>query len=829
MINDKIPESPLLQSTGDEKLASEYEQFMKMVCTDIPLPTVTDVTKEYSTKKNAIKSASPHSYHEFNIESNSVEDNANIEITLKNFEKAEKLQGSIKSMEESITSIDSQIQIAENIQIEHTNNNNESEDSKSIPSDWENVRIKVERLSDENTDSREVKNKKTRKRESSSNSSSSTSSSDSERGKKKKYKKILSNTSSSDSDSTDSSSSSSSDSSSSDEKRKRKRKKKKADKKRKKARRAARTKKKRRRKISTDSSSSDSDERRKKKRRIKKKKEIKQFDIKSINNGDMSTSRSPIMSSPSDRTKILHSTIPKKVKEEAITEDKIRTDQVMSTRRSIPGINIHSTERKQRGRRKENKSNEGFMEEWEMDSMIPTQQNDDDTSSQDHIEFGKIDSLENEKHRRKRKYSRDNSEQDKDRSSKINEEKLHRGKERSDEELETKKRKRKEKDIRSSTEFLADWERESERITQQIIQNEVKFSKKIGKQKKETWGETDFDILNVPSLTQLEKEVCQKQLLVDEWEVDSLEALSDLNLNKRKSNPSTSKKIGKEVRYDKKTDTYIAIEKERAREMKKKQERLCAIRIWEEEQEEGEREEMMLLQQKRKRRKDDWDIEEESFLCKNNEEIGIHKINNIIGIEKDWTKSNEDTNIKEDSTKLAMKLEPITSKRIKKSRWDMGSQSEEKSDVKDIWEEEYAEWSKINKCEQKLGKTEKTESYAAEYTESSKSDIIEFHHKKSQNRELLEKSWTSEEIKSMQVKKIEDISIKNLISTEINKEQIISKKELQNRDQYKNILGLDTNFKEKTIELYSPSSPALSQKSQVNNLYIVIYYLDIFI
>jgi len=808
---------------------------MKMVCTDIPLPTATDVTKEYSTKKNAIKSASPYSYHEFNIESNSVENNTNIEITLKKFEKAEKLQESIKNMEESIPSIDSQIQITENIQIEHTNNNNESEDSKSIPSDWENVRIKVERLSDENTESREVKNKKIRKRESSSNSSSSTSSSDSEREKKKKHKKILSNSSSSDSDSTDSSSSSSSDSSSSDEKRKRKRKKKKADKKRKKARRAARTKKKRRRKISTDSSSSDSDERKKKKRRVKKKKETKQFDIKSIN-GDMSTitSGSPIISSPSNRTKILHSTIPiKKIKEETVTENKIRTDQIMSTRRSIPGINVHNTERKQRGRRKENKSNEGFMEEWEMDSIIPIQQNDDDVSSQDHTEFGKIDNLENDKHRRKRKYSRDNSEQNKDRSSKINEEKLQRGK--SDEELETKKRKRKEKDIRSSTEFLTDWERESERITQQIIQNEVKFSKRLGKQKKETWGETDFDTLNVPSLTQLEKEVCQKQLLVDEWEVDSLEALSDLNLNKRKNNQTISKKIGKEVRYDKKTDTYIAIEKERAREMKKKQERLCAIRIWEEEQEEGEREEMMLLQQKRKRRKDDWDIEEESFLCKNNEEIEIHKVNNIVGIEKDWTKSNEDTNIKENS-KLAMKLEPIASKRIKKSRWDMGSQSEEKSDVKDIWEEEYAEWSKINKCEQKLGKTEKAESYATEYPENSAKSDIEFYHKKSQNRELLERSWTSEEIKSMQIKKIEDISIKNLISTEIDKEQIIStKKELQNRDQYKNILGLDTNFKEKTIELYSPSSPALSQKSQVNNNYqvnyllIVIYYLDIFI
>ncbi|XP_019889605.2 trichohyalin isoform X2 [Ooceraea biroi] len=818
--SDKVSSaSPSLQSAGDEKLASEYEQFMKMVCTDIP--TGTDVTKEYSPKKSVVKSASPHTYHEFNIESNSVEDNASIEI----FEEPEKLQtkGSTKSPEEESTpSTDIQVQIAESdMHVEHAGNNDQSEDSKSIPSDWENVRIKVERLSDENTESREVKKKKKQKKvTSSSDSSSSSSSSESEREKKKKRKKISSNSSSSDSDSTDSSSSSSSsDSSSSDEKRKRKRKKKKADKKRKKARRAARTKKKRRRKMSTDSSSSDSDERRKKKRKTKKKKEAKQFDIKSINNGDISTviSGSPVISSPSDGTKILHSTTPaKKIKEEAIAEEKTRTDQVTSTRRSVAGINVHGTTecRKQKSGRKEDKSEEGFVEEWEMDSIIPSQQNGGDTSSQDHTELGNIDGLEKDKHRKKRKHSRDNGEQDKDRSSKVNEARIHRGKERSDEEPDTKKKKRKEKDVRSSTEFLADWERESERITQQIMQNEVKFSKKAGKQKKETWGETDFDTLNVPSLTQLENEVCEKQLLADEWEVDSLEALSDLNLNKRRS---TSKKIGKEVRYDKKTDTYIAIEKEESRDIKKKQERLCAIRIWEEEQEEGEREEMMLLQQKKKRKKDDWDIEEESFLRKSNEEIGIHMANDIVGVEKDWSKLSENTNVKEDSNKLPMKLEPLASKRVKKSRWDMGSQSEEKPDAKDIWEEEYAEWSK-NKCEQKLGKTEKTESHATEYSESSaKPDLIEFHHKKSQNRESLERSWTSEEMttKSVQAKKTEDVSIKNLISTETDKEQIASTKmKLQSSNQFKDILGLNAKFKEKTIELYSPSSPALSQKSQ---------------
>lgn len=57
-----------------------------------------------------------------------------------------------------------------------------------------------------------------------------------------------------------------------------------------------------------------------------------------------------------------------------------------------------------------------------------------------------------------------------------------------------------------------------------------------------------------------------------------------------------------------------------------------------------------------------------------------------------------------------MALESSGSKRVRKSRWDMGSQSEEKLENKDIWEEEYTEWSKIDKCEPKLEKTEKGES-----------------------------------------------------------------------------------------------------------------------
>lgn len=799
---------------GDEKLASEYEQFMKMVCTeDMPLPAVTDVAKECSPKKNLIKSASPHSYHEFNIESNLSEDNTNIEIQLKKFEKNNKQirEGSIKSTEceESILSIDSQVQtIANNMQGEYSNNV-ESEESKSIPSDWENVRIKVERLSDENIESREMKKKKKRKKVvSSSDSSSSASSSDSEKEKKRKKRKrkMPSDSSSSDSDSSDSSSSSSSDSSS-DERRKRKRKKKKVGKKRKKTKRIkARMKKKRRRKMSTDSSSSDSDERSKKKKKLKKKaKEAKQFDVKSINNGDMSKiiSKSPVIASSLDETS-LQSMSPKKIKEEIAIEDAKRADQVISTRKSADARDNECAKRKED--RKEGKSDKGFIEQWEVDSTSTTQQNDGDRSSQDNSEeMGKIDSLQKDKHRKKRKHSRDNADEDK---SKTSEE---RGKERSDEELETKRKKRREKDIKSTTEFLTDWERESELITQQIMQTEAKLSKKSGKQKKEKWGETDFDTLNVPSLTQLEKEVCRKQILADEWEVDSLEAIPDLTLSKRKSSQATSKKVEKQVRYDKKTDTYIAIEKESARESKKRQERLCAIRIWEEEQEEGEKEEMMLLEQKNKRKSDDWDIEEESFLRKNDEEIEISNVDNIIGIE-------EDASVKENSNKLMMALESTGSKRVRKSRWDMGSQSEEKLENKDIWEE-YNEWPKIEKCEPKLETTEKGELLAADYSESSaKSNLIDFYHRKSQSRESLDRTWTPEEVasKSVQAKKVEDTSGKNLISMKTNDEQIIPAKEHQERDKFKEMLGLDTKFKEKTMELYSPSSPALSQKSQVN-------------
>lgn len=822
--NEALPSS-LLQPAGNEKLASEYEQFMKMVC------TANDVTKEYSPKRNPVKSTSPHSYHEFDIESNLAEDSINMEIPLKEkFEGRDKQQvfeGSIKSTEceESTLSTDCQTQVNENnVQIECTNekDNEGSEDSKSVPSDWENVRIKVERLSDENTESRETKRKKKRKKiASSSDSSSSTTSSDSEKEKKrrKRKRKVRSNSSStSDSDSTDSSSSSS-DSSSSEERKKKKRKKKKVGKKRRKAKRIARMKKKRRRKMSTDSNSSDSDEHTKRKRAKKK-----ALEAKSINNGDISKiiSKSPVLVSPSDGTKILQPVTPvRKIKEEAAAEDRKRSDQVTSAKKIIADMSVHDNEcLKQKKERKESKPDESLMEQWEMDSMM--QQNDGDTSSQDRTgDLEKMVDTEKGKYRRKRKHSRDN-ERDKDKSLKVNEERIHcEGETTSDEEeVETKRKKRREKDVKSSAEFLANWERESERITQQLMQDEAKYLKKLEKQKKEKWGETDFDTLNVPSLTQLEKEVCQKQLLADEWEVDSLEAISDLIMSKRKGNHGSLKKMEKEVRYDKKTDTYIAIEKESVREMKKRQKRLCAIRIWEEEQEEGEREELMLMEQKSKQHKtDDWDIEEESLFRKNTEEMESCRVNDIVAIEKEWIKTDEEKNVKEDVNKL-ITVKP--GKRVKKSRWDMASQAEGKAvEVKDIWEEEYVEWSKANKCEEEFEKAKKGDLHTMDYSESSsKSDLMDFYHRQSQSRESLERSWAAEEVAIRPVQ-AKDASVKlNLISAKTNEEQLASIKEHQTRGQFKEILESDVSskFKEKTLELYSPSSPALSQKSQVSML-----------
>uniref|UniRef100_A0A0C9R6T4 Uncharacterized protein n=1 Tax=Fopius arisanus TaxID=64838 RepID=A0A0C9R6T4_9HYME len=97
---------------------------------------------------------------------------------------------------------------------------------------------------------------------------------------------------------------------------------------------------------------------------------------------------------------------------------------------------------------------------------------------------------------------------------------------------------------------------------------------------------TEFDF-DFPSLTQLEQ---GRGTLIDDWEVDSMEAVNDLLKDKSKKH----RKIEKEVKYDEKTDTYIAVEKEMIKENKKKLSGRVCLRIWEDEEEEGEREALLM-------------------------------------------------------------------------------------------------------------------------------------------------------------------------------------------------------------------------------------------
>ncbi|XP_076277910.1 uncharacterized protein LOC143207903 isoform X4 [Lasioglossum baleicum] len=803
--------SPLLQSTGDEKLASEYEQFMKMVCTDIP------TSKEFSPNTVPTKSTSPLSYHDFNIETNLSEDN-NFAFAERG-EKPEKVNTSNEDTlssketrqnvevpeveEDQASSSGSRIQAQ---QSEAVGEKSESDDSRSIPSDWENVRIKVERLSDENSDSREVRKKKRRKKvTSSSDSSSTTSSSDSEEEvKKRRRKRKLSDdyTSASDSNSSESSSSSSDSSSSDDKRKKRRKKKRKAEKRKKKAKRIAKTKKKRRRKVSVDSSNSNSSDNRKKKKAASKKAKEKREHVEKENENGDTIQKSPLQ--PSSPVK--------KIKEERKAESRKRSvekhdlwskeQELMRNVISDSGNKAHKNEEKR------NKPEETYLEEWEVDSVIMAQQKGErmSKSGMDKIEtvgddFRKAD----KKDERVKKDERSKKDERlKEKCSGIVKEIIQPGTT-IEEEIDVKKKKKKDKESsKSSNEFLADWE-------------------KLEKQKKEKWGETEFDTLNVLSLTQLEREVNKRQLLADEWEVDSLEAVPDLLVNKKKP-ARTSKKVEKEVRYDKKTDTYISIDKETSRESKKRQDRLSAMRIWEEEQEEGEREAMMLMEQKHKRKRDEWDIEEETYLREKEErKDSIEKnIPAIDSIHKEISAADSDVD-------ACAKQDAIAARKNKKSRWDIASQAEEKIELKApvMWEEECAEWTKLNTLDRKSDKLERTETILPKTkikdedvdqqlrkSVSKGADFTDLFSRKSQD-DLLETSWTSEEPtrNKSRLKSVESSSQRDIF---FNKEQIppTSMKEPHTAEQLEDMFEIDVKLPTTNVELYSPSSPAPSQKSE---------------
>lgn len=855
--------SPLLQSAGNEKLASEYEQFMKMVCSDIPM------SKEFSPKPNKT-SASTLSYHEFNIETNLPNDNNfsfvehsisgksdksnsnKIEEKFKSNESRQNLENISKIEDDQISSNSSHIQVQKRVRVESKNihDKSESEDSKSIPSDWENVRIKVERMSDENSDSKETRKKKRRKKvtSSSSESSSSSSSSDSEEEvKRRKRKRKISNDSDSlsDSDSSDSSSSSSDSSSSDDKRKKRKKKKRKAEKRKKKAKRIAKTKKKRRRKVSSDSSSSDSSEDRRKKRvATRKSKQKKEYNDKQDNRDDIikTIQKSPLESSSLENAKLVRSQVPlKKIKEEVKVENRKRSsdkhdvwnkDQEL-VRKVISDSDIHNKTHKDEEKR--NKVEERYLEEWEMDSVIMPQKGEKLSKSNvekvDNTDIQNIRKIERKEERCKKDDKNKNDERLEEKCSSMSKE-IVPGSLKIEEDADGKKKRKRDKEKKDSSEFLADWKKESERISQQIMQDEIKLSKKLDKQKRDKWGETEFDTLNVPSLTQLEKEVNKRQLLADEWEVDSLEAVSDLMINKKKTS-RISKKLEKEVRYDKKTDTYIAIEKETVKECKKRQDRLSAMRIWEEEQEEGEKEALMLLEQKSKRKRDDWDIEEESFLREKSDrkESVEDSITIIESIHKE-------VNTVSKNVDASMKYDVVTSKKSKKSRWDMESQSQEKIKLKApvMWEEECAEWTKVNKfdhdiervslecCDPILAKTKikdedvcMVEQQLRKSTSknSASADIIDLFPRKCQDIDLLESSWTPEEhtrCKS-RIRSLGNSSQENVLFDKT--KELTPSKEQCTAEQLKDIFEIDVKLTKKNTELYSPSSPAGSQKSEV--------------
>ncbi|CAK9797362.1 hypothetical protein ANTPLA_LOCUS1192 [Anthophora plagiata] len=844
--------SPLQQSAGNEKLASEYEQFMKMVCSDIP------ISKEFSPKP-AKSSVSTLSYHEFNIETNLPEDNnfsfvehsisgksdksdsSKADDKFKSNESRQNLEKHSKIEEDQISSSSSQIQIQECVRVESKDVHDKSEseeDSKSIPSDWENVRIKVERLSDENSDSRETRKKKRRKKmtSSSSESSSSSSSSDTdEEVKRKKRKRKSSNDSDSpsDSDSSDSSSSSSDSSSSDDKRKKRRKKKRKAEKKKKKAKRIARIKKKRRRKVSSDSSSSDSsDDKRKKRAASKKSKQKKVYSDKEENNEELVKviQKSPLECSP-ENAKLIRSQVPlKKIKEEAKAESRKKSEKrdIWNKEQELVRkvMSDGSACNKAHKDDEKNKSDERYLEEWEMDSVIMSQKGEKKSTEKiDNVEVESIRKADRKDERGKKDDRMKKDERFKEKCPSIGKEILQGGL-KMEEDSDGKKRRKRDKEKKNSNEFLADWEKESERISQQIMQDEMKFSKKLDKQKKEKWGETEFDTLNVPSLTQLEREVSKRQLLADEWEVDSLEAVPDLMINKKKAQ-KISKKLEKEVRYDKKTDTYIAIEKGTLRECKKRQDRLSAMRIWEEEQEEGEKEAMMLMEQKTKRKKDEWEIEEDTYLREKSERKKSMEdsIPTIDSIHKEVSSAGKDVD-------ASMKHDVVATKKSKKSRWDIASQAEEKLELKApvMWEEECAEWTKVNKFERKIDKASleccdtilpkakiKDEDVCMVEQQSRKStskssDITDLFPRKSQDVDLIVSSWTPEEhLRSkLRMKSLENSSQRD---TFFEKTKEVTPTKEHTLEQLTDIFEIDVKL-QKNVELYSPSSPAASQKSE---------------
>ena len=149
---------------------------------------------------------------------------------------------------------------------------------------------------------------------------------------------------------------------------------------------------------------------------------------------------------------------------------------------------------------------------------------------------------------------------------------------------------------KENQEFEKEWETEGKRLAKPAASDEdmEKFAA-LDKKPVVDWSDTDFNSLNVLSLTQLEQHVDKREIFANEWEVDSLDAMPDSTTTTVKIEPPKPKKVDTAIRYDKDTDTYIPVEIESTKDTKKKKDkRMSTIRIWEDEQENAEREELML-------------------------------------------------------------------------------------------------------------------------------------------------------------------------------------------------------------------------------------------
>lgn len=893
-----IPQN-LEKSLGNEKLASEYEQFMKMVSNDSP-----------SRSLKIPATISPSNYDEFNLDSELVkptdckfidqssiiDETTNLQqekekisneeiiptdekIVTKNIsekeiktlipnEKGEKVPNPIEKNEKKIIPKERKLPESEKMEeeTEHmetdevtkiheysekvtkkkNSKENQDSDSRSIPSDWENVQIKVEQLSDENVETKKVKKKRKQKQRSystSSESSSSSSSSDSdEKTKKRRKKKVVQ--SSSDSDSSDSSSS---DSSSSDDTRKKKRKR--IKKKKKRVKKSLKKAKKKRSRKRAASSSSDSDDAKKKKRLKKKKlkkklaevkeettrkrkrksstrslssdKNLKRLHIEKVENDLKRKKKRRI--EKSKRTK-LTSDLEKRILAEALSPNSVLLKECDTGKEQNL---IQEQARKQKKKKRE--VSEDRLSEWEKESILMTRQiegslehelTSDDSSEKEIIakddEKEKRDAKKREERKLKKREEiriREEKEAKKRQEALKKEEKLKETKKEEEEKEEEKKIETEEKSEtvvpveeilqldeikqkpeeigKKETEILTEWEKESQRIT-----NVLKL--------------IDTEPLNVTQLSHLD-EARKRDILADEWEVDSLESIRDAKSRKKSSMRH------EKVKYDVKTDTYISIEREVARDSKKKQERLSAIRIWEEEQEEGEKEEeMFLIEEKSKIQ--NWDIESEF----RNDSFGSVEIN---------TDDLLQNNLKDEkSEKVAAALVDIDNeggkkndsadKRRKKSRWDVGNQVEDKDDINMtpvMWEEEGTDWKKTSGTESALLHLAKVKEQISPILENlpEKIKLEDFHITDSPD---------------VFQKKLQKMGLPDdwLADGNLEKEGIVCKKESEKSEteataKLKTIVELQ-NQEAKNIGLYSPSSPALSQKSEVSFFYFSLNY-----